>query len=465
MRVRTLFRALVPIVAALVVMVPATAFAHGALKHSVPAKGAHLATAPRELRLTFTEAPELAVTRIELVGPDSNPIPLDPLRALADSPQVIVARIAGPLKAGTYTVHWQIAGKDGHPVRDRFAFTIAPGAMGLGAIQDSLAHRAEHTDPITTPKSATAFDAESPLYVVVRWLTFTAILIIVGAVSFHYFPLGLLRRQWNPDASLLAEASRRAATIGWWAALALSVVVILRLFAQSYALHGRDEAASAELIATMISGTVWGRAWLLQFMSIAVAAIAFRAARRGRRTAWGVAGVATLALAFTPAFSGHAASVPKGTWLAVLGDTAHVIGAGGWVGSLLVLLAAGVPAALRLPEQERDSAVARLVNAFSPTALVFAGIAAATGTFAAWLHIGTMSGLWQSQYGRALLLKLAILSGAAVTGAYNWLRVKPTLGDAVATRRFRRSTQVELAIAVFVVAVTAVLVATPPPVD
>lgn len=451
------------LVAALLGSSPGLALAHGALKKSLPANGAHLTSAPRELRLTFTEAPELAFTRIELIGPDGNPVSLDPLRAVRDSSQVIVAQIAGPLTAGVYAVRWQIAGKDGHPVRDRFSFTIAAGAS-ISAPGQPAAPEAHH-DPVTIPSSETAFDAESPLYVAVRWLTFAGILIVLGAVAFHYFVLGFLRRKQNPDSPMLAPASVRAAAIGLWAAAALAVVTFLRLYAQSYALHGDEQALNWELIATMLGRTVWGWGWLLQLGAVLAVAFAFRAVRRGRRSGWRMALLAALVLAFTPALSGHASSVPRLTWLAVLSDAGHVIGASGWLGSLLIVLAAGIPAALRLPDGERGLAVAELVNAFSPTALVFAGIAATTGVFAAWLHVGTVEGLWRSEYGRTLLLKLGVLSIVAFTGAYNWLRVKPTLGDAVGTRRIRRSVAVELAVAILVLAVTAVLVATPTGVD
>lgn len=53
----------------------------------------------------------------------------------------------------------------------------------------------------------------------------------------------------------------------------------------------------------------------------------------------------------------------------------------------------------------------------------------------------------------------------AVTGAYTWLRVKPTLGQVEGAHRVRRSALVELAVGIVVLAVTAVLVATPTPVD
>lgn len=462
----------------LLVSTPSPVLAHGALKSSVPAKGAHLTAAPRELRLTFTEAPELTFTRVELIGPDGRPVTLDTIRAVADSARAIVAPIAGPLIAGGYTVRWQIAGADGHPVRGSFAFTIVQGAQGLAGARGSPGGEAgasvtaprqtppaaEHHDPVTMP-GGEGFAAESPLYVAIRWLTFTGILTVLGAVAFHHLVLGFLRRQHDSDAPFFAPASARAATLGLWAAFTLGILTLLRLYAQSYALHGARQALNGALIGSMLGRTMWGWGWLLQVAAVVTAVLAFRAARRGSGTAWGLAALAAIALAFTPALSGHAAAAPRLTPLAILADGLHVIGAGGWLGSLLILLAAGIPAATRLVESERGPAVAKLVNAFSPTALLFAGIAAATGVFAAWLHIGTVSGLWQSSYGRTLLLKLAILSIVAGTGAYNWLRVKPALGDAIGTGRIRRSATVELAVAVLVLAVTAALVATPTAMD
>ena len=149
--------------------------------------------------------------------------------------------------------------------------------------------------------------------------------------------------------------------------------------------------------------------------------------------------------------------------LAILADALHVLAAGGWIGGLLVLVAAGVPAAMRLEREERGPAVAALVNAFSPTALAFAGALTLTGLFAAWLHMGSIPALWASGYGRTLLVKLGVLSGVFATGAYNWLKVKPALGDELGATRLCRSARVEIAIGALVLLVTAVLVATAPP--
>jgi putative copper export protein len=177
-----------------------------------------------------------------------------------------------------------------------------------------------------------------------------------------------------------------------------------------------------------------------------------------------LAGLGAAALALTPALSGHAVAAENLRALAVLADTLHVVGAGGWMGGLLVLLVVGVPAALRLASPERGPGVAVLVNAFSPTALFFAALTVGTGLFAAWLNLGgSVSALWESGYGRTLLLKLAVVSVVFFTGAYNWLRVRPALGTEVAAGKLRRSAAVELAAGMVVIVITAVLVASSPP--
>lgn len=477
---------------------PTPAFAHGGLKSSQPASGAHLAAVPRELRLTFTEAPALAFTRVDLRDPSGAPVPLGALSVATDSRRTVVTAIHGALAAGSYAVAWQMAGDDGHVTRGRFSFTIAPGAAGTGSRladqtsasgsgsrpapdtrTDSAARRGEsgsrvtapgqapppaaHHNPVSMPEG-TDFGAESPLYVAIRWLQFVGLLIAIGAVAFARVVLGALRRRGGSGA-FVAAARQRAAHIGLWATGALALAALLRLLAQSYAMHGPGEVLDARVVAPMLAQTVWGWGWLLQTGAVVLAAISFRSAARGRGPGWTLAAGAALLLAFTPALSGHAASAPRFTPLAILADGLHVLGASGWLGSLLLVLAAGIPAAMRLGDKERGSAVRDLVHAFSPTALAFAGLVALTGVFAGWLHLGAVSALWRTAYGRTLLVKLGVLSVVAATGAYNWLRVRPALGDTAGAARLRRSATVELAVGVVVVAVTAVLVATPTAMD
>jgi copper transport protein len=208
--------------------------------------------------------------------------------------------------------------------------------------------------------------------------------------------------------------------------------------------------------------THWGHALLLQHAAGAVALIAFLLARRGHASGWLLATGASLVLVVTPALAGHAIAAPRFTTLSVVLDALHVLGASGWLGSLFLLVAAGVPAIERMGD-ERWSDIAALVEAFSPVALACAALVVGTGVVAAWLRLGSLHALFTTLYGQVLIAKLVVLSGVVATGAYNWLRVRPKLGTAGATVTLRRSARTELAIGVIVVVITAVLVATPTP--
>lgn len=473
------------------VLLPGTALAHGRLKSSAPAAGAHLSAVPAQIRLDFSESPELTFSAIRLLTSDGREIPLGPLGYASDSRRAIVASVQGAMAAGAYTVSWQMAGDDGHPVRGSFEFVIAPDAEGINRMPagaqaganpagSDSAMGAMHHDVSTMPEG-NGFGADSALYVLLRWLQFAGLLLAIGAVSFHSFVLAFIRRDPASageahETEMLAAAEVRAARIGFAAVLALAATLLLRLVAQGVAMHGVSRAVDIALLAPMITSTTWGIGWLLQLAGVIVAGIGLAGVRAVRNRPaggaaphthafWRVAGAGVVLLAFSPAFSGHAASVPKLRLLAILADGLHVLGASSWLGTLSVVLFAGVAAAASRGLDVAGPFVRDLINSFSPVALVSAGLTATTGVFAAWLHVGTVPNLWGSRYGLILLLKLGILSIVALTGFYNWRVVKPRLGSADAALHLRRSASIEVAVALLVLLVTAVLVASPTALD
>jgi hypothetical protein len=44
----------------------------------------------------------------------------------------VVQPLTADLPAGGYTVDWRVTSADGHPLSDRFAFTVAGGATDVG---------------------------------------------------------------------------------------------------------------------------------------------------------------------------------------------------------------------------------------------------------------------------------------------------------------------------------------------
>lgn len=308
-----------------------------------------------------------------------------------------------------------------------------------------------------------AFGVESPAYVAIRAALSLCSVLLLGALALRFV---VLRRYAGPDASALRDAvdatlPRWIDTVGVVAVLA----TLARLGAQHAAVFGSDVAPSGDSLSTLLFRARWGRSWWVALLAALI--VTWVAPRlRGRATAlWATIAGATVVLAAAQPWSGHPAAAAR-PLLAIATQLVHVIGAGGWLGSLALLTLVAVPAAVRLNgEQAGDphARIAGLVRAFSPTALVFAALLGLSGLVTAWGNLGSVAALWQSVYGRTLLLKLALLAVVAGTGGYNWRRVLPSLGRPAASERLRRSSLVELAAGLLVLVVTAVLVATPMP--
>jgi methionine-rich copper-binding protein CopC len=106
--------------------VPArAAWFHLSLEKSEPAKGASVTALPTEIRLWFTAEPNLRLSRLTLTGPGGAVQLGKPTRA--DSAKApVVFPVTGTGQAGSYKAAWVTAGKDGHPIRGEFSFTVAP---------------------------------------------------------------------------------------------------------------------------------------------------------------------------------------------------------------------------------------------------------------------------------------------------------------------------------------------------
>jgi copper transport protein len=178
-----------------------------------------------------------------------------------------------------------------------------------------------------------------------------------------------------------------------------------------------------------------------------------------------VAALGALAIVVTPALTGHA-STTQPVGLARTVDVLHVTAASAWLGALLSLLFTALPLVRGTRAMSAIGSgplVASLVQSFHPVALTCSAIVVASGFVAAWLRLPTVPALWESTYGRLLLLKLVFVALVVILGALNWRRMLPSLGDEIAARRITRTAGAELTLAAVVLAVTAVLVSTPTP--
>jgi methionine-rich copper-binding protein CopC len=115
------------------------AFASLAIALPLPALHTHLVKAepgidstitapPKQVRLWFSEPPEVALSSASLMKADHSPVAVVKLAATDDS-----LSVAGPvpitLEPGKYMVMWRAGTKDGHAVKGMYYFTYEPTAQ------------------------------------------------------------------------------------------------------------------------------------------------------------------------------------------------------------------------------------------------------------------------------------------------------------------------------------------------
>ena len=455
---------------------------HTQLEESRPADEAVLETPPSEIWLRFSTTVQIGLSALDLES-GSGPFRLLPLEYVAGAERMqIRAVVADALPPGRYRVTWRTAGPDSHPIDGSFTFVVegapmpqdsgavesvppatAPGApagvppvAGLQAV-DSLDPAEEHAS-----ESGEIAQALAPVGLFSRWAFFTAIVLMLGTVAFRWAVLGAARKRG--EAELVADTLRRLRGYAFLVGTLAVVAALLRLVEQGRLLSSAGTSALG--LGAYLFASPWGLGWWVSLATGLLFLLGVRLTGKNGLGAggWRLAGISAVLSAVTPALSGHAWGYEARRLLAVGVDVAHVLAAGAWMGSLAVLVLVALPVLGR----RKDAAgkvpdLSTWVATFSRIALPAVGLLFATGVVSAGLHLGGVGPLFSTPYGRALLIKLAVLGGAAGIGFYNWRRVRPALEESGQAGLLRMPATVELILGLGVLLVTAALVMLHPP--
>ena len=447
---RRLLAVVLLLIAPLLAAARGTAFPHLALKRSEPEDQSRLSAPPQQISLWFTAKPQLAFSRITLTGPTGG---VTLATIVADTGNVLHARVPRTLAAGDYTVAWQTASADGHPIRGQFTFSVATSSTAdatLPSISADSAHP-DTSDNATEPRRLSDYRSA-------RWLEFVALITILGALGFRHGVLPPLASRGVPTA----DAADRARRLGQGALLLYALGALVRLYAESVALNGRQRALAPDALFPVLTQTSWGMGWSTGIIGAALLLAGWIISKRSVSIGTPLALTGALGIVAAPALTGHAASSSSFV-LAVTLDMLHVLAAGAWIGGLLMVVLAGIPAMRRLTDGKPDAAVAALVSSFHPLALFCAPIVVIAGMGTSYLRLGGIAPLTSTSYGATLLLKLGLFVLVAGAALYNSLRARRQLGTPEGTSHLRRSAALELFLAALVLAATSVLVTTPAP--
>lgn len=414
-----------------------SAAAHATLEQTEPGNDTVVDTSPARVVLRFTEPVETGLGAVRVL--DSEGLSVDTGRLSRPESRSVAVGLEPDLPDGTYTVAWRVTSTDSHPIHGAFVFHVgSPGANPAGIAAEVLAQS-------ETPKSV------SVAFTTVRFFSYALLLIAVGGTAALALTLGAAAdRVRQRLLGVLAGAA---------AGLALASLAGLVLQGAESAGTGIWQAMRWSVVDGVLE-TRFGQVWLARALLAAGVAVLAIALRRRRDGGWllDLALVLCVGLVVTPAASGHAST--EGA-LSFVVDVIHVQAASVWIGGLAFLLLA-----LLWAGTQRWKLATSAVPRFSTMAAVSVAALLVAGIVNAYLQIRSWSGLYETTYGRLVLVKAGLVIPILVLAAWNNRRAVPRLKAGIASRperrRFLRNVVAELGIVVAVIAVTAVLVAEPP---
>jgi copper transport protein len=377
------------------------------LLRSIPVENAILAHSPSQVELFFSEAVDPRLSKLNVLDLEGNVVDKRDARVdPADSTHMTAT--LNPLSDGVYTVVWRaISATDGHETSGTFPFAV--GKVNGYALTGAQSN--ENSPP-------------PPGEIVVKGILYLVAAVLVGGnlfTSLVWLPSRRLAKIQSEDLFRFDRFSRK-----------LILAALLAL--------GAADVLSLMMEAGHANGTLFGLPWQPAFstvlletrlgvLGISRIVLAFMMAGlllppANRRNRW--AGLAfSLLFLLTFSLESHAAGEAK-PFLPLLADWIHLTAVSVWVGGLFSFLG-GMRNIQHLEPGIRTKFTSILIPHFTTLALASVGVLTLSGVYSAILRIGTLHALTDTDYGRALLVKLAIALLMILIGAVNIFITTPLM--------------------------------------
>jgi copper transport protein len=407
---------------------PASAFAHANLLQRTPNYGSRLATSPPAIALQFDQGVDVFSGGIDVRSSSGKIVTAGPAHT-ADGGRVATVPLR-KLPRGAYTVRWHVTSNEGHVLSGVYTFGVR----------------------VKPPPPTEAYGASGPTAseYIVKWGFFLGLALAVGGIAFRLLILG----------SRTTPAVERR----FFFVTGAGVVACLELGVVGFMLRARDafQLPLGRLIygdlSPLAQGTRFGIAFIAMTLGFALlAALLFMAWLTDRPVFFWPALVVGLVLCSGLSLSGHSGVDVGSWWGSELADWVHLATACIWIGGLAQLAFVVWPLA---PELRREAFLR-----FSKLAGALVGLMILAGAYLAYERLPAASDLWQTHYGRILLVKGGIVALALSWGALHHFVVRPALerGRGTGSRVVSRSLAGESAVAIAILLVVAVLVDANPP--
>jgi putative copper export protein len=294
------------------------------------------------------------------------------------------------------------------------------------------------------------------VYPVVRGLILLSLLALVGTV----IACRLVER-----SRVVTLPAEHATIAGWMQRLPgllawfLLILSMLRGGLQVLSFSDPGMPVDSELAAAILTVGPWGKGWMVQTAAAFILLALSWLLRTRPGSQWTMTAVLTTVLLLAQSGMGHGVEdFWQPSWLGRAVHFGHLLGAGLWIGTLMILLIAVLPS---LRAEGARGALGDVVRGFSTHARIGAALVVASGVVATFAYTDSLGQLTTTDWGRLLLLKVVTFVVIAASGWYNWRVVTPRLlaGSPPAAAQLRTAVTIECLLALILLGATALLVA------
>lgn len=420
---------------ALTLLSPGIASAHAILLNSNPAKDAVLRTPPTQVQMFFSEDLNPALSTAEVINATRKRVDANNAHVNPGDSKELDLTLQTNLPPDVYVVVWRSdSADDGHVLLGSFEFTVAnpDGTVPRLAVGANPGQGVLGSGNASAPGT---LDGPTIFNLIAITLAEIAAIFWVGAQFWANFVLQPSAEKYQEEQGLNTQVERRFESRFSLPTLILLLLANLGvLYGQVLTLTGNNWSAALnwQLLSTQATsgrfGTYWSARVLVLFLALLLSLYMLVSRRRPRvvnATLPLVNLFLGVALFVAMTLSGHAAAVSALLLpYSVVADWLHLVASALWIGGMFYILLVYLPVLKARSLNERARSLLAVLPQYSPLAIAGVVLLSITGPLNATFHLTSLEQFFTTAYGRALVVKIALVGALLLTSAYHvvWLR-------------------------------------------
>lgn len=430
---RGIFLAL-PLALVLLFLLSTPSEAHAILLKSNPAKDAVLAIPPSEVQMDFSEDLNTATSAAYVVNAAGQHVDVNGGLVLPTNLREMTVSLKPNLPSDVYVVIWRTqSAADGHVLSGSFLFSVAAPDGSVPQLKGAV-------PGLNAPGNSTSgangqLDIPTLFNLLMIFLVDLGSIFWAGAQLWRTF---VPHDEDNEEQRTLERRSEERFDLYFSQSLLriLFLANIGVLLAEALTLTGGQwgQIFSLSLLSGLLTGR-FGTFWVMREVVIVLAMIvgAYTILARQKPAfiksllPWANL-ILALALLIALTFSGHSAAVSGqlGAY-AIIVDWLHLLAASLWIGGMLYISLAYLPILKDNTPMEQARILLGMLPRFSPLAIAGVIIMTLSGPFNATVHMTSWEQLYQTAYGRTLLIKVFLVASLLITSAIHVGLFRPRL--------------------------------------